>query len=171
MLIFLDTEFTDFLDCDLISIGMISTGGHEFYYERNDFNQKWCSEFVREGILPMLYKQPNVGNKSECASAVREWLNALPYERIVFVIDFYTDIQLLEDLLDKDYGSKVPTGQYHLPVTYIQHIAAEVEANREFVVGSEEFYEQKRGVRHHALDDAKANREGWIAVMHKAGVF
>jgi len=149
---------------------MISSGGHEFYYERNDFDVSKCSEFVKEGILPMLYKQPNVGSKQDCADAVREWLNGLPYEQIVFVIDYYGDIQLLDDLMDGDYGSKVKDG-YAAPISYIQVIAAEVDAERECVLESEMWYERNNGQRHHALDDAKANRAGWIAVMHKAGVF
>lgn len=39
MILFLDTEFTDFQQPDLISIGLVSEcGSHEFYAERNDFD-------------------------------------------------------------------------------------------------------------------------------------
>ncbi|MFC6520885.1 hypothetical protein ACFQAT_15195 [Undibacterium arcticum] len=54
MLIFLDTEFTDFIDIELISIGLVSQDGREFYAERNDFDVAKCNNFVRAGILPML---------------------------------------------------------------------------------------------------------------------
>lgn len=41
MLIFLDCEFTGFIDIDLISIGMVSDDErHEFYAERNDFRRE-----------------------------------------------------------------------------------------------------------------------------------
>ncbi len=44
MLIFLDTEFTDFIDCDLISIGMVSEDGRHFFYaEREDYQRDWTN--------------------------------------------------------------------------------------------------------------------------------
>jgi hypothetical protein len=47
MLVFLDTEFTDFLNCDLISIGMVSEDGqHELYAERSDYEASLCNSFV-----------------------------------------------------------------------------------------------------------------------------
>ncbi|WP_426356268.1 hypothetical protein ACP26O_00100 [Burkholderia sp. R-40] len=52
MRIFVDTEFTDFIDCDLISIALVAEDGHEFYAERTDFDHHACSAFVREAILP-----------------------------------------------------------------------------------------------------------------------
>ena len=52
MRIFADTEFTDFIDCDLISIALVAEDGHEFYAERTDFDHHACSAFVREAILP-----------------------------------------------------------------------------------------------------------------------
>lgn len=45
--LYVDTEFTDFLDCDLISIAIVSADGREFYGERSDFDLQSCSEFVR----------------------------------------------------------------------------------------------------------------------------
>jgi hypothetical protein len=53
----LDTEFTDFIDCDLISVGMVSEDGqHEFYVERSDYQTQWCNQFVRSAVLPQLGK-------------------------------------------------------------------------------------------------------------------
>lgn len=47
MLVFLDTEFTDALDCDLISLAMVREDGqHELYLERSDYRDEWCSGFV-----------------------------------------------------------------------------------------------------------------------------
>ena len=36
MLVFLDTEFTDFVRPDLISIALVSEDGREFYTERTN---------------------------------------------------------------------------------------------------------------------------------------
>ena len=54
MLIFLDTEFTDFVDCDCIAIGLVAEDGREFYAELTDYRQEACSDCVRETVLPLL---------------------------------------------------------------------------------------------------------------------
>jgi hypothetical protein len=39
MLVFFDTEFTNFTECELISIGFVSVDGHhEFYCELTDYH-------------------------------------------------------------------------------------------------------------------------------------
>jgi hypothetical protein len=39
MLVSLDTEFTDFVRHDLISLTMVAEDGREFYAERTDYNR------------------------------------------------------------------------------------------------------------------------------------
>lgn len=60
MRLFVDTEFTDFIDCDLISIALVATDGREFYGERSDYDQASCSEFVRAAVLSQLGQYPGV---------------------------------------------------------------------------------------------------------------
>ena len=43
MLVFLDTEFTDLLNPELLSLGLATLDGREFYAERTDYNQDDCS--------------------------------------------------------------------------------------------------------------------------------
>lgn len=54
MLIFIDTEFTDFVQIDLISIALVTEDGREFYAERNDYRREDCIDFVRAAVVPML---------------------------------------------------------------------------------------------------------------------
>ncbi|MEX3968191.1 hypothetical protein AB4Y42_39400 [Paraburkholderia sp. EG286B] len=49
---FIDTEFTDFQQCQLISLAIAGENGNEFYGERTDFDPAWCSEIVRAVVLP-----------------------------------------------------------------------------------------------------------------------
>lgn len=58
MLVFIDTEFTDFVNPQLISIGMVADSGEEFYAEV-PFSDDRCSEFVRETVIPLLNQYPN----------------------------------------------------------------------------------------------------------------
>jgi hypothetical protein len=76
MNIFLDTEFTDFADCDLISIGLVDENGREFYAELTDYRQEACSDFVKQVVIPLLNKQPNTvfGGKYHVAVQLNEWL-------------------------------------------------------------------------------------------------
>lgn len=79
MLIFLDTEFTDFIDCELISIGMVSDGNHEFYAERTDYDRSLCSDFVREAVLPFLGKTPVAScSRAELSQRLWNWFATLP---------------------------------------------------------------------------------------------
>ncbi len=65
MLLFLDTEFTDFIDIDLISIGLVSEDGSAtFYAERNDYRREAASDFVRVAVLPHLEQQPERWSRS-----------------------------------------------------------------------------------------------------------
>lgn len=69
--IFIDTEFTDFHNPELISIGFINhqTKSH-FYVECSDFNREKSSDFVKENIIPLLdldkFGKPNKDAMKDC---------------------------------------------------------------------------------------------------------
>ena len=50
-MVFFDTEFTNFVTPQLISIGMVSSIGDTLYVEV-PFSIKHCSQFVRDVVLP-----------------------------------------------------------------------------------------------------------------------
>ena len=55
MILFLDTQFTDFVQPELISIELVSEDGcWAFYAERTDLNFDLCNVFVKESVLPRL---------------------------------------------------------------------------------------------------------------------
>ena len=51
MRLFVDTEFTDFIDCDLVSVALVADDGREVYGERSDYDRAICNEFVRAAVL------------------------------------------------------------------------------------------------------------------------
>lgn len=74
MLIFIDTEFTDFVNPVLISIALVSEGAREFYAERTDYPQNKCSQFVCKTVLPLLGQVPGAAcNRTELACRLRAW--------------------------------------------------------------------------------------------------
>lgn len=103
MLIFLDTEFTDFVDTDLISIGLVDENGREFYAELTDYRQEACSDFVNEVVRPLLkhHKGRIEGNKFAVAKELRNWL--MFYDdgssKVRICYDYVLDWYLMADLL------------------------------------------------------------------------
>jgi hypothetical protein len=143
MRVFVDTEFTDFIDCDLISIGLVADDGREFYGERSDFEQETCSQFVRAAVLPQLGADPSrIFTREALRVALLMWLVQFANEpERVLCFDYGGDWELLHDLLDG-----APAGwQAH-------HVGQMLDPGR-----MEEYYREHVG-RHHALVDARASR-------------
>lgn len=161
MILFLDTEFTDFIQCELISIGLVSEcGRHAFYAERTDFDMRLCNEFVKAAVLPQLGKPLDLpGGRLDAESlkaALVRWLervHALDSGSIVLVLyDYQTDFDLLADALDGELPSWL---EGHNVSGYIGWVGAGASGG----INS-----------HHALQDARALRKDWQAT-NKQGSF
>lgn len=103
MKIFLDTEFTDFDDCDLISIGLVDEAGRDFYAELTDFRQDACNDFVKQIVLPLLGKHKNTvkGNRLQVAYKLAEWLEHYKNEpEVIICFDYNTDWLLMSNMLN-----------------------------------------------------------------------
>lgn len=146
MRLFLDTEFTDFIDCELISIGIVSDDGREFYAERTDFDLSRCSHFVKEAVLPLLGREcPIAGTEEEIGTALRAWLTR--FEDVEICVDYPTDFELFGYLVRDPDTLALPA---HVKGCNIRNIIDAADIER---------YWRKNGrMAHHALHDARANR-------------
>ncbi len=147
MHVFVDTEFTDFIDCDLISIGLVADDGREFYGERSDYDRESCSQFVLAAVLSQLGQYPDrVFTREALRVALLAWLDQFAWEpERVLCFDYGGGWELLCDLLDGP-----PAGwQAH-------HVGQLLDPGR-----MEDYYREHRG-RHHALGDARANRYAFV---------
>ncbi|MFC3106494.1 hypothetical protein ACFOFO_00725 [Undibacterium arcticum] len=152
MLIFLDTEFTDFIDIELISIGLVSQDGREFYAERNDFDVAKCNNFVRAGILPMLTQNDSsvAMTRAELKVNLLSWLSQFRHQGEIQVgFDYSTDWELFLDALDGEQPSWIG------PALISDRID---QARRE------SYFQLPGAKRHHALHDARANRHAFFVV-------
>ncbi|MBI1889423.1 MAG: 3'-5' exoribonuclease [Burkholderiales bacterium] len=148
MNIFIDTEFTDFdSPSELISIGLVSEDGRQFYGERNDYSVDRCSAFVKSTVLPQLgQKADSVFTKSELAQKVNGWLLQFADETPVLCYDLARDITLLRDLIGdlpawlatRDIRNQIDQAKF---TWYIENCAS--------------------GRQHHALYDSLANKFGF----------
>ncbi|NKF85004.1 3'-5' exoribonuclease.1 [Ralstonia solanacearum] len=140
---FVDTEFTDFIDCQLISVAIVGEDGREFYGERSDFAPSACSEFVCAAVLPQLGQ---ISGRSmpfpQLRDELRAWLLAVPTKpKRVLCFDYQGDYDLVLDLLD----GAIPSGWL------CEHVGGRLDVERL------ERYFREHGGRHHALHDARAS--------------
>ncbi|MFZ6780437.1 hypothetical protein ACO0LD_26705 [Undibacterium sp. Ji83W] len=142
--IFIDTEFTDFLDLHLISIGLVSDAGEEFYAEV-PYPDASCSAFVREAVIPLLGRIPGAAmTRDSLCQQLLVWLTAIrpDSENIEICYDYQTDWDLFIDALD-----------YQVPAWCCPRLVAS-DINE---VLKYEFYKKHGLPQHHAIYDARAN--------------
>lgn len=153
---FFDTEYRDSLNCDLISIGLVSEDGqHEFYQERSDYNRTWSNSFVHAAVLPQLGNAGAALDLVQLAARLAAWFASLPGE-VTVASDSFTDWELLLDALDDQRPANL-TGFMDL-----RNVAASPEFNHAVC----RFHEDE-APWHHALQDARANRRGWLATQYQ----
>ncbi|MCI1006844.1 3'-5' exoribonuclease [Herbaspirillum sp. C7C8] len=148
MKVFLDTEFTDFIKPQLISIGLVAESGEEFYAEI-PFLLDECSDFVREVVLPLLGRIPGAAvSKHEMTANLKSWLENISSDNNVLEIcfDFQTDWDLFIGALD-----------YSLP----KQCQQKKIANKVDELACQEFLRIHNLPEHHALYDAQANQFGY----------
>lgn len=93
LLLFVDTEFTDFKDMDLVSIGIVSQEQHEFYAENSEYNHAWCNDFVKTDVLPKLYGGEYALPYTQLKETLQLWLSDLleEYATVLFIFDYSYD--------------------------------------------------------------------------------
>ena len=162
MLIFFDTEFTDLhWEAKLISVGLVAEDGREFYAELSDTYQiADCGDFTREVVLPLLEGGEAWLTLPGLSLRLGNWLE-----------DFEQPVTLATDSIEWDWPwikmifsnpMTWPTNLNHSP----EELLFDADVGESFNDAVElAFIGGLR--RHHALDDAKANRLGWLAVEMK----
>lgn len=159
MIIFFDTEFTDLHPAaKLISIGLVSEDGREFYAELSDtYRLPDVSGFVREAVLPLLHGGDALLTMGELTLRLGNWLE-----------DFEQPIRLATDSRTWDWPwvHKI----FEIPGTWPTNLDGHpLLLNMNYQNNYKAFAPAIENAfagglrRHHALDDAKANRLGWIA--------
>jgi len=144
--IFIDTEFTDFFEPHLISLGMAAESGEEFYAEV-PYPDKGCSAFVREAVIPLLGQVPHAAcTVDELRIKVITWLKLVKRSRedVAICFDYQTDWDLFFDALE-----------YQIPSWCQPRLISSRNVNE---LLRYEFHKKHNLPEHHALYDALANR-------------
>ena len=156
MRIFIDTEFTDFFNCHLISLGIVSEYGEEFYCEV-PYPDEACSTFVHEIVIPLLNQNPKEKcSKGDLKIRVLNWLRLVrpnSQTQIQVCYDYQTDWDLFIDVL----GDEVPL--------YIRPYLINTEISDLLLY---DFWKNNPDLHeHHALHDARANAYSFREPMTK----
>ncbi|WP_440216646.1 hypothetical protein [Chromobacterium piscinae] len=151
MHIFFDTEFTQLShEAKLISVGMVSEHGGEFYAELADtWRLDDCSDFVKNDVLLHLEGGSAMLTKAELCLHLGNWLESFEVP-VYLVTDAPTwDWPWLDYIFDEDH--LLPANLERSPVLFTP---SEEEL--------ETLHQQEQFRHHHALDDARALRLAWL---------
>lgn len=182
--VYFDTEFTGLHQgTSLISIGLITEKGKEFYAECNDYNLLECNDWIMDNVIVNLvfkdryyYKETDkslniCANKLTIAKRLREWLSNQfsDSDEIQFVSDCsHYDFVLIVDLLTAGVGTSFPSTAFDLPKNVVpvchdinQDIATHfnISLKEAFDMSREEILIKNQirvqGKKHNSLYDAK----------------
>lgn len=159
MLIFFDTEFSDLcIDPRLISIGLIAEDGERSFYAElcDTYEVKDCGEFTRLAVLPLLEGEAVQLTMHELGVRLGNWLEAFG-EPVTLATDSLSwDWPWIQEIfrIEGTWPANVARRPLLLTINYLNDYD-------QFVDAVEKAFCSLR--RHHSLDDAKANRLGWIA--------
>lgn len=149
MLAYLDTEFTDFVSQQLISLGVVCVDGAEFYIEIEDYPRFIESQFVKDTVVPLLQRGKFCLPESKAAVEFCIWLAERP-EPLVFVIDYGGDYELAMRLL-RDFTEPNPGYEF------IHHILGpDITAIDVYQDAKTLYFTEHDKRQHHALVDARA---------------
>ena len=169
--VFFDTEFTDLtIPSSLVSIGLINeSGDRTFYAELTDtYTRSTCSEFVQSNVLPALNAQPlskypphdHIYAKLSFAETqihLQHWFeNQVDLRQLWSDAPFY-DWFYIQELFKAGF----PSNLIRTPKSVVAGDASLKELFEARVVQT---YITSRLIRHHALNDARAAREGWLQI-------
>lgn len=162
--VFFDCEMTGLhKDTTLISIGLVSECGKEFYAELTDYDRSQVDEWVEENVLNNLmfndYGKVNKqlgsitfvkGSKEEVGVALKDWFNLFDTVELWSDCHHY-DVVLLQDFFGGAFG--VPSHIYYIPFdicTLMKALGVDPDISREAFIDT-----PIEGEKHNSLYDAR----------------
>jgi len=168
MKIFFDTEFTGLhKNTTLISIGLVTETGREFYAEFEDYDKSQVNDWLKENVISNLTMPDDdnfevlhhyKGDKKYIAEHLKEWLWN------------FRDVEMWSDCLAYDWvllcdlfgtAFDIPRNVYYIPFdicTLFKLQGIDPDINRELFSGI-------KGKKHNSLNDARIIKECYDKLM------
>jgi hypothetical protein len=148
--VFFDTEFTHLgKSCELLSIGLVSDCGKEFYAELNDYHDGNITDWVRENVLPH-FTGENVVCKRVLEIQLRNWFSQ--FDQVELWSDcMHYDMVLFQDIFGGAFNT--PSNIYYIPFdlsTLLKVVGVDPDMDRVILAGF-----KLPPKKHNALYDAK----------------
>lgn len=167
MILFIDTEWADVLARELVSLALVSDfGRYEFYAERDPLPEK-PTDFVRSVVYPLLERGPRALPDEQFTIMLNKFfedvLEVAPRGKVLVALDHRCDIALLEYALDGFESTNAPPrppfNRFNLGL-----LGNEYEQAVECIFSGDPMLQARR---HHALTDARVNRDAYVAVRNR----
>jgi hypothetical protein len=156
LLIFLDTEFTSLVYGKLISIGLVTESGEEFYVELTEgWEFDYCSDFAKEHVLTLLEGGNRRMNEKTARSSLYDWLSGFGGKVRIVTDAPEFDFKLMLRLL----GRPLPPNLHHAPVRL--NSVYFPEGLQPYIEDAKNRNAKQGKPKHHALNDAISLREAW----------
>jgi hypothetical protein len=158
MQIFFDTEFTQFRDGQLLSVGLVSDADDELVVEIHDpLRHAMASKFCQDVVIPQFsaVSARRVWTDLELGRVVAAWLGQFELPLTLYY-DYKLDRHFLREALSGAEDWRILEPQ----VSWVN--VADVATLAECLAAQDRYFEGKEFPgRHHPLVDAKAMRERW----------
>ena len=172
--LFLDCEFTDLAQPQLLSLALVSLDGREWYAQwsldcaRGSALAGQANSFVQDTVLPQFETLPQSGARSwaEFGQGLVAFLESIGTERLEVAYDFHADFDLLESLLRN--GGLWATWQTRLEPTHVGYLLGSPDSERAMEKAWHDSFMAQGLERHHALADARALRAAYLALHGEA---
>ena len=165
MHIYFDTEFTQFRDGQLLSVGLVSDADDELVVEIHDpLRHAMASEFCQGVVIPQFGAVParRVWTDLELGRVVAAWLEQFE-PPLTLCYDHELDQHFLLEALRGSEDWRILEPRLH----WI--IGSDIARSAECLAAQDRYFEGKEFPgRHHPLVDARAMRERWRAYVYAA---
>lgn len=152
MRVFIDTEYSNEEDPKLLSLGMITENGEKHFYKQiHGVDRKYLSDFSLNYVLPN-FSSEHFLSKECFKNELMAWFANLP-RAVILAADSIIDIKFVINIIGHpnnlspmwlDLRGLIDSTVYHNAVCK---------------------YHNNNRPWHHALYDAAAHRQGWLAWM------
>lgn len=172
--IFFDTEFDNFADLGLISIGFYSEcGSYQLYLENVDYKLRNCSEFVKQNILPKLNNKNYGVHQLELKDKFNNWIKNIPDDNLLFLSDYGGDLKIFwKHFYSYNFPKKITTQLMYDRFLFLLKENNKNQKNINFMETFNKYLEKEtdQTLIHHALSDAQANMKAWNSTLLCLGV-
>ncbi|HFL8189597.1 TPA: hypothetical protein ACG5JQ_001687 [Stenotrophomonas maltophilia] len=162
---FLDTEWSDVLGAELVSLALVREDGEQdFYAERADLSET-PTDFVRQAVYPLLTRGNAAMSDAALTTALRAFLGSVATPAVM--ADYPNDLHLLQYALD---GFELPDEQAAacgpIPTPILTRMLKDGLTGM-LVEDWFAAHPEQNAKRHHALADAQALRMAWLVATDR----